>query len=123
MGSANLVISGRSELRSDEVALIGKKKYGRAVMCKVNAGASSQSGHGVGLPELATGRGVEADELSSRTRAVNIIVFQKWSGGITQNAAGARGSVWPENFCRRLGLIELKHQAADEESIPLDDRS
>jgi ABC-type multidrug transport system ATPase subunit len=35
----------------------------------------------------------------------------------------ARWRVGPDHFCRRLGLIELKHQAADEQPISIDDRS
>src|SRR5439155_24351708 len=76
-----------------------------------------------GLPQFARGGGLEGHEQSSRARAVNKIIFQKWRRSIAENAAGARGSVGPENFCRRLGLIELKHQTADEEPICLHDRS
>src|SRR6266516_369471 len=123
MSPAKLGISDRRKLRANQVALIGKKKHGRAVGCQVNTGASPQSGDCVGLPQFAPGGGLEADEQSSRARAVNKIIFQKWRRSIAENAARARWSVGPENFCRRLRLIELKHQTADEEPVSLPDRS
>ena len=68
-------------------------------------------------------RGLEADKDSSRTRAVNKIISEKRCRGIAQNSACARGSVGPEHFCCRLFLIELKHQAANQQSISMNDWS
>src|SRR2546427_9926872 len=104
MSSAKLGISGRRKLRANQVALIGKKKHGRAVGCQVNTGASPQSGDCVGLPQFAPGGGLEAHEQSSRARAVNKIIFQKWRRSIAENAAGWRCGVGSGSGLLRLGV-------------------
>src|SRR6185436_8530884 len=105
MSSAELPISSRSQLGLNQVALIGKKKQGRAVGRQVNTGPSSQFGDDVGLPNFSSSPGLKADKCPSGSRAVNKIISEKRSGGIAQNTSGAGWSVGPENFCRRVGLV------------------
>ena len=116
MSSAKFGISGGRKLRPNQVALIGKKKQRRSVGCHVNTGPLPQLSDGVGLPPFVPRAGIKADKQPSGTWAVNKIIPEERSRGVAQNATGARRRVGPENFCRRPGLVELKHQAADEQA-------
>ena len=123
MNTAKLPISGRTELRPDKVALIGKKKHRRPVRYQVDTGSLSQAGNNVGLPDFMPRAGLKADKQPSGTGAVNKIISEERSRGVAENAAGSGRIVGPENLGRRPIAAELKHQAADEQAISVDDRS
>ena len=123
MDATKLPISGRSKLRPNKVALISKKKHRRPVRYQVDTGSLSQARDDVGLPHFTPCAGLKADKQPSRTGAVNEIIPEKRRGGIAENAAGSRWSVGPQNLGPRLIPAELKHQAADEQPVSIDDRS
>ena len=106
MSPPKFCISGGRWPRPNQVALIGKKKQRRPIGRQVNTGPLPQFSDGVGLPPFVPRRGIKADKQSSGSWAVNRVIHKQWSGGVAQNAAGARGRVGPENFCGRLGLVE-----------------
>src|SRR5579859_516268 len=123
MHATKLPISYRSQFRPNEVALIGKQKHRRPVGYQVDAGSLSQIRNHIGLPHFSACAGLKADKQPPRTRTVNKIISEERRGGIAENAAGSGWSVGPENLGRGLAPVELKHQAADEQSVSMDDRS
>src|SRR5271157_2660374 len=98
MDATKLPISGRSELRPNKVALIGKKKHRRSVRYQVDTGSLSQVCNDVGLPHLTPRGGLKADKRPSGTGAVNKIIPEKRGGGVAEDSAGPGWSVGPEDL-------------------------
>src|SRR5258708_1059495 len=89
MHATKLPISGRRELRSNQVALIGKKKHRRSVRYQVDTGSVGEVGNDVGLTEFTPRGGLKANKQPSGAGAVNKIISEKRRGGIAENAAGS----------------------------------
>src|SRR5690348_3103148 len=123
MHATKLPIPGGSELRPNQVALIREEKHRRSVRYQVDTGPLPQLCDHAGLPQLAPRAGLKANKQAPGTGAENIIVSEKRGGGIAENAAASGWSVGPENLGLRLIPAELKHQAADEQPVSMDDRS
>ena len=123
MRATQFLVSSRSELRPNKVALVGKQKKVGSVGYQVDTGALSQVGNNIGLPHFTPRAGLQADEQASGTGTVNKVVSEKRCGGIAEDTAGSGWGIGPENLCRRLVAIKLKHQAADEQSVAMEDRS
>src|ERR1051326_7593419 len=122
MNALKFIISGRSELRPNQVTLIGKKKQRRSVGDQVDTGSCSQAGDDVSLPHFAPGACFQADKEPSGSRAVNKIISEKRGGGIAENPAGSRWGIRPEPFGRGPIPGELEHEAADEQALSIEDR-